>query len=122
MQCRLSSNAPGLWVRSAFSGRASRHFTCQFHCAAQNAANLFLTRAFSGKDHERGLPLVVSSFCPNTKIFAKGEARSFGRSLILDQFTQGKPPGRVAAGFSLSLSMVLVLTNTTRRAGQARSS
>ncbi|MGH6852032.1 MAG: hypothetical protein ACREDJ_02310 [Methylocella sp.] len=61
-------------------------------------------------------------FCPITKTFAKGAASSIRRSLIFDRVAQGKLPGRVAAGFSLSPGMVLVLTNTSRRAGQARSS
>jgi hypothetical protein len=51
---------------------------------AQNAANLFLSRAFSDKRHKRSLPFVVLSFCPITKTFANGTARNFRRSLIVN--------------------------------------
>lgn len=59
MQCRLSSIAPDLQVRPARSRQDLHHFTCQFVCAAQNDANLFSARAFSGtgsgKVYERSL-------------------------------------------------------------------
>jgi hypothetical protein len=50
---------------------------------AQNSASLFLIRTFSGKRHNRGLPLVVLSFCLVTTTFANGAASSFCRTLIV---------------------------------------
>ena len=97
---RRSSIENHRWKASNFVIKA-RHFTCQFGCAAQNAApEPVLTKAFSRNGHQQGLPLAISRFCALKENFAKGAASISRRAMVLNCQTREKPPGRVAAALS----------------------
>jgi len=51
----------------------ARHFTCQFGCTAQDAQPEFGPgESASRKDHQQGLPLAISRFCPITNELSVG--------------------------------------------------